>query len=181
MSIKEDIIKFFVKTYSRLTGVGQMQQVGTGEYKITEGAPELIRAAAAEGAVLLVNRVLPFKRGSTVSVFGRTQLDWFYTGYGSGGDVIRPYQINLAEGIKNCPKLKINESLLSIYEKWVEENPVDHGAWAFWPCSYLKCPLSAVGGRRKEIVTMRYCHGSSGEDRNAPEKGSYYRRRKGNA
>lgn len=178
MSIKEDIIKFFVKTYSRLTGVGQMQQVGTGEYKITEGAPELIRAAAAEGAVLLVNRVLPFKRGSTVSVFGRTQLDWFYTGYGSGGDVIRPYQINLAEGIKNCPKLKINESLLSIYEKWVEENPVDHGAWAFWPRSYPEMPLlsavvadAAKNSDHAVVVIGR----SSGEDReNVLEKGSYY-------
>ena len=62
MSVKENIMKFFVKSYARLTGVAQGQQVGQGDYSVTEGMPELLRSAAAEGAVLLENKVLPFKR-----------------------------------------------------------------------------------------------------------------------
>ena len=58
---------------------------------ITPGMPELLRSAAADGAVLLHNRVLPYPSGTKISVFGRTQLDWFCTGYGSGGDVNAPY------------------------------------------------------------------------------------------
>jgi beta-glucosidase len=178
MSVKENIMKFFVKSYARLTGVAQGQQVGQGDYSVTEGMPELLRAAAAEGAVLLENRVLPFKKDSTVSVFGRTQLDWFYTGYGSGGDVIRPYQVNLVDGIRNCGKLNINKNLLSVYEKWVAENPVDHGAWGFWPRSYPEMPLlnTVVAEAAKQsdyavVVIGR----SSGEDReNVLEKGSYF-------
>ena len=62
---------------------------------ITPGMPELLRQVAAEGAVLLENRVLPFAQGTKVAVFGRVQCDWFCTGYGSGGDVNAPYAVNL--------------------------------------------------------------------------------------
>ena len=57
---------------------------------VTDGAPELICKAGIEGSVLLRNDdVLPFKKTDKISVFGRCQYDWFYVGYGSGGDVIK--------------------------------------------------------------------------------------------
>ncbi|MBQ9045722.1 MAG: hypothetical protein IJ112_07260 [Oscillospiraceae bacterium] len=33
---------------------------------------------------------LPLSKQEPVAVFGRCQLDWFYVGYGSGGDVLMP-------------------------------------------------------------------------------------------
>ncbi len=68
--------------------------------------PEVLRKAAAEGAVLLKNdNALPLAaEGTTVSVFGRNQLEWFNTGYGSGGDVNNPYAVSLIEGLKNCKR-----------------------------------------------------------------------------
>ena len=54
---------------------------------VTDGAPELICKAGIEGSVLLRNDdVLPFKKTDKISVFGRCQLNWFYVGYGSGGN-----------------------------------------------------------------------------------------------
>jgi len=146
---------------------------------VTPGIPEILRAAAAEGAVLLENDgTLPLKRGATVSLFGICQLEWFYTGYGSGGDVIKPYGVNLADGVKNCDALKLNEQLLDIYEQWNKKNPVDHGYWGHWPRSYDEMPLTAEAVKAASensdtaVITIGR---SSGEDReNVLEKGSYY-------
>ena len=71
--------------------------------------PELsavARKTAGEGIVLLKNDgVLPFKSDDVVSVFGRVQNDYFYVGYGSGGDVKPPYRISLMEGLKQNGKV----------------------------------------------------------------------------
>ena len=80
--------------------LAQEQAHHNPEKKITPGMPELLRDAAAQGAVLLENRALPFPEGSRISVFGRCQVNWFCTGYGSGGDVNRPYQVGLLEGLR---------------------------------------------------------------------------------
>ena len=54
--------------------------------QITEGMPELVRQAAAEGAVLVKNNViLPLPKGCRVSLFSRVQYAYFYVSYGSGG------------------------------------------------------------------------------------------------
>jgi len=69
---------------------------------ITPGMPELLRSVAAQGAVLLENRVLPLESGTKISIFGRVQIDWFATGYGSGGDVNTPYIVNLLEALRRA-------------------------------------------------------------------------------
>jgi len=75
----------------KITGLLAQEQDHHNPAKtVTPGMPELLRTAAADGAVLLHNRVLPFEKGTAISVFGRVQLDWFCTGYGSGGDVNAP-------------------------------------------------------------------------------------------
>lgn len=53
---------------------------------------------------------LPLSESDVVAVFGRVQNDWFYVGYGSGGDVKPPYKVNLIEGLKN-EGVKIDETL----------------------------------------------------------------------
>ena len=144
MNFKAKVINAVTKLAAKLTGgTAQDEAAGILEGKITEGMPELIREAGQEGCVLLKNEgILPFTKDRQISVFGRVQYDYFATGYGSGGDVRKPYVINLIDGLKNCKELSINEELADIYKKWVDANEVDHGFWAHWPRSYPEMPLT---------------------------------------
>lgn len=175
MKLIDKIINFGMRTFGVLA-----QDSGhySGEKVITEGMPELIREVAAEGAVLLENKILPLKEGTTVSVFGRVQVDYFCTGYGSGGDVNAPYKVNLLEGLRNCPDIEVNEKLAGIYETWCEANPIDHGSWGRWPRFYPEMPLEkevAERAAKDSEVAVLVIGRASGEDREtllAP--GSYY-------
>lgn len=158
--------------------LAQEQAHHNPEKKITPGMPELLRSAAAQGAVLLENRVLPFPEGSRISVFGRCQVNWFCTGYGSGGDVNMPYQVGLLEGLRRCGRLTVNEELAEIYERWSEENPVGDEEWGAWPRFYPEMPLTRETVTRAAEVSgsaVVVIGRSSGEDReNALEEGSFY-------
>ena len=145
---------------------------------VTDGMPELLRKAGAEGTVLLRNDdVLPLSKDSRISVFGRVQNDYMYVGYGSGGDVIKPYTVSLMEGLRNVDAL-LNEELADIYSQWCKSNPPDHGFWGHWPHYYNEMPIddaliqkSAENSDCAVIVIGR----SAGEDReNYLTKGSYY-------
>ncbi|WP_294835998.1 glycoside hydrolase family 3 C-terminal domain-containing protein [uncultured Eubacterium sp.] len=180
MTFKEKFNDKIGKIVTKFTSVSQDEN-GDAEVEktITDGMPELARQAAAEGAVLLKNdNVLPLKEGTTVSLFGRTYKDYFFVGYGSGGDVIRPYNIDIAEGIENCDKLNLNYTLHNIYMEWREKNPVSHGYWAHWPLRYEEMPLTEeiVASARTESDTAVVTIGrSSGEDRDCDlANGSYY-------
>ena len=166
--------------YSKFNSLSQAEQARSKAPKvITRGMPEILRDAAAQGAILLENNgVLPLEKNSRVALFGRVQNDWFYTGYGSGGDVNKPYAVNLLKAVKNCNDLRLNEALAKTYSDWCSKNPVDHGVWGQWPRFYPEMPLTdrtvALDKRDGDtaIVTIGR---SSGEDReNALEKGSYY-------
>ncbi len=176
----EKIVGVGAAIYGKFNSLSQAEQARSKAPKvITKGMPEILRDAAAQGAVLLENNgVLPLKKGSRVALFGRVQNDWFYTGYGSGGDVNKPYAVNLIEGVRNCDGLELNETLAKTYESWCNENPVDHGVWGQWPRFYPEMPLTKreVTLDKKEGDTAVVVIGrSSGEDReNALEKGSYY-------
>lgn len=180
MTFKEKFNDKIGKIVTKFTSVSQDEN-GDAEVEktITDGMPELARQAAAEGAVLLKNdNVLPLKEGTTVSLFGRTYKDYFFVGYGSGGDVIRPYNIDVAQGIENCNKLNLNYTLHNIYMEWREKNPVSHGYWAHWPLRYEEMPLTdeIVASARTESDTAVVTIGrSSGEDRDCDlANGSYY-------
>lgn len=180
MTFKEKFNDKIGKIVAKFTSVSQDENGNTDvEKTITDGMPELARQAAAEGAVLLKNdNVLPLKEGTTVSLFGRTYKDYFFVGYGSGGDVIRPYNIDLAQGIENCDKLNLNYTLHNIYMEWREKNPVSHGYWAHWPLRYEEMPLTdeIVASAKAESDTAVVTIGrSSGEDRDCDlANGSYY-------
>lgn len=180
MSIKDKINNTIVNIANKVSGVSQEAIDRQNEPKIiTEGIPELARNAAAEGAVLLKNDgVLPLKKGSIVSLFGRVQYNYFYVGYGSGGDVNRPYQVNLIDGIKNCDSLKLNHNLADEYEKWCESNVVNDGVWGRWPFYYPEMPVSdslANKASNESNAAVVVIGRSSGEDRDCKlEKGSYY-------
>ena len=96
-----------LKAFVRRSGLSQAESgQAQGNASVTPWMPELLRRTAAEGAVLLKNDgMLPLAGGTQLSLFGRVQRDWFYTGYGSGGDVKKPYAVNLLEGIRRCKGL----------------------------------------------------------------------------
>lgn len=163
-------------------GSGLMQEENTaeGERYITPGIAELIRQAGAESCVLLKNDgALPLQAGAEVSVFGRCQLDWFYVGYGSGGDVKAPYYVNLVDGLQNAG-VKLNGEVLKAYKDWTsqEENEADHGWWGHWPMNYPEMPLDiglVLRAARTSDTAVVVIGRAAGEDReNTLTKGSYY-------
>ena len=148
-----------------------------GEAASDPAMSELLCRAAAEGAVLLENDgTLPLK--DKFALFGRTQADSFYTGYGSGGDVIKPYQVSIAEGILKECGLAPDAELLETYRKWAKEHPVDHGYWGNWPLNYPEMPLTedfvkGVAARAETAVVV--LGRAAGEDRDCLlQEGSYY-------
>ncbi len=175
-----DIKKAISKIVGSFTSLSQAEQSRkAAEKTVTPGMPELLRNVASQGAVLLENDgILPLKKGTRVTLFGRVQNDWFYTGYGSGGDVNKPYAVNLIEGIRNCEELILDENTAKLYENWCEKNPVDHGYWGNWPRFYPEMPLTedfVELARENSDVAVAVIGRSSGEDReNVLEKGSYY-------
>jgi len=140
---------------------------------------QLCRQAAAEGSVLLRNQdFFPIRGEEEVALFGRCQIDTFYVGYGSGGDIRPPYRVSIADGlIQNG--MKLNQEVLSAYQRWCEENKPDDGLlWGQWPMNYEEMPLedslieSAAKKNRKAIMVIGR---AAGEDRESlPEKGSWY-------
>lgn len=180
MRLKQKVISTAEAIAAHFNGLSQEESArAQAEKVVTPGMPELLRRAAAEGAVLLKNEnILPFPKDSRVSVFGRGQTEWFYTGYGSGGDVNKPYAVDLITGLRNCADLQLNETLAEQYAKWNAENPIDHGFWGHWPRFYPEMPVSdalcAAAAEASDCAVVVIGR-SSGEDReNALEKGSYY-------
>ncbi|MDE5973443.1 MAG: glycoside hydrolase family 3 C-terminal domain-containing protein, partial [Eubacterium sp.] len=180
MNLKNKISGAVQKIIDKLSGSGVMQDENTvnGKKFIFPDMPETALKAAEEGTVLLKNNgVLPLNINEKIAVFGRCQIDYFYVGYGSGGDVNQPYEINLIDGLKNNGA-KLNEKLLGIYNNWCKNNPVNHGFWGHWPMNYPEMELteSIVSDAAKDGETAVIVLGrAAGEDReNKLEKGSYY-------
>ena len=160
-------------------GLSQTSTEATADRTPFENMPALTRLLAAEGAVLLRNDgVLPFVNNEKLSVFGRCQKDWFFVGYGSGGDVNPPYTVDLIQGLADCESLQINDALAQIYHDWIVKNPPDEGFWGHWPRFHPEMPLTraivekaAAESEAALVVIGR----SSGEDReNTAEEGSWY-------
>lgn len=180
MTLKKKVEGLIQKIIDKASGSGVMQEENgaNGEKFIFPNMPEKCLQSAEEGTVLLKNEnaVLPIK-DEKISVFGRCQINYFYVGYGSGGDVNQPYEVSLIDGLKNNG-VRLNEELLAIYEKWCADNPINHGFWGHWPMNYPEMELSADVVKKagensdKAIVVIGR---AAGEDReNKLEKGSYY-------
>ncbi len=160
-------------------GVSQKENTAAGEQKPFGNMPQLVRQAGAEGIVLLknINNTLPYNKKTRLAVFGRCQLDYFYVGYGSGGDVNAPYTVNLIEGLKNNGA-DLNKGLLGFYENWCRENPVIHGFWGHWPMCYDEAEIdeyTVKTAAQESNAALVVIGRAAGEDReNKLVKGSYY-------
>ena len=135
--------------------------------------------AASEGAVLLKNEggVLPVLEDEVVSLFGRTQIDYYKSGTGSGGLVNTEYSINILEGFRNRG-IRLYEDLVKAYESWLLEHPFDIGSgWAQEPWSQLEMiPEDALirTAAEKSDKAIIVIGRLSGEDRdNTAKPGSY--------
>lgn len=181
MKIKQKLDTLVQKIVDAVSGNGVMQEENTadGTARAFEPMPDIALKAAEESIVLLknTNSTLPVKADEVISVFGRCQIDYFYVGYGSGGDVNAPYQVNLIKGLKDC-NANIYSPVLNLYEDWCEKNPVSHGFWGHWPMCFPEMELeerivkSAANNSHSAIVVIGR---AAGEDReNKPEQGSYY-------
>ena len=177
MKLIGKLYNHFVK---KTLGLTQEMTKAMGEKSLLPGYAEMIRKAAAEGAVLLKNDgVLPFRKDEKIAVFGRCQIDWFYVGYGSGGDVHAPYLVSLADALFARGAV-IDAEVYGKYYSWTQEkkNRADNGFWGHWPFSHPEMPLTETlvedAARRSEAAI--YVIGrAAGEDReNVLEPGSYY-------
>ena len=182
-SIPHNLMKLARRIFDRFAGNGLMQEENTAAREGYEvpGMRECLREMAGESIVLLQNEehLLPLKPAEPVSVFGRCQNDWFYVGYGSGGDVHPPYRISLMEGLRNAG-VNIDEELAQIYQNWctASENLPDHGWWGNWPYYYDEMPLEekyVQQAAKKSEIALIIIGRAAGEDReNTLTQGSYY-------
>lgn len=148
---------------------------------LLKGFAEFSRKIAAEGAVLLKNegQNLPIRQGENISIFGRTQINYYRSGTGSGGSVVVEYTTNLLDSLRSKKEITINEELAATYEKWVQENPFDNGGggWAAEPWYQKEMPLTdelVSEARKKSHKAIIVIGRTAGEDKdNADAEGSY--------
>ncbi|MDE6605455.1 MAG: glycoside hydrolase family 3 C-terminal domain-containing protein [Clostridia bacterium] len=185
-SFVDKLISKAQKLFDKFSGASLSQEsnVPVGERYVTPGLPDLIRQAGADGSVLLKNDgVLPLKSNNKVAIFGRCQIDYFYVGYGSGGDVKPPYKINFLQAMQEAEKqgkFSLDKLLADRYIQWCarKENLPFDGWWGHWPMNYPEMPLdrAVVEESAKQCdVAIIVIGRAAGEDReNTLEKGSYY-------
>lgn len=191
--LKKKLGKLLDRVVDRFMGNGLSQEMSkVPKSHLTPGSEELeelgitrkmqdcCREAAADGAVLLKNDgTLPLRKEQRIAVFGRCQLDWFYVGYGSGGDVNAPYRLSLADALLSRGAA-LHRPLLTAYQNWTREpkHAVTDTVWGRWPFSRPEMPVSdeLLFEARKDADTALVVIGrAAGEDRDLKlEKGSYY-------
>ena len=141
--------------------------------------PAFCRKVAADGAVLLKNdnNTLPFLKDEKISVFGRTQFDYYKSGTGSGGLVNVLYVTNIVDSLIK-EKANVNMELYNTYKEWLKDNPFDKGeGWACEPWCQKEMPItdelarSAAAVSDKALVVIGR---TAGEDKdNSNTEGSY--------
>lgn len=172
----------FVLSHIHHTGLEQELNRAdiTGKLVVPEIAQKA-RALAADGIVLLKNEngTLPIRKEDTVAVFGRSAVNYFTVGYGSGGDVIPPYHRNLMDGLLECG-VRVDGALASKYETWcsLPKNVPDEGFWGHWPMSNPEMPLSdadAAAAAQRCSMALVVIGRAAGEAReNVLKPGSFF-------
>ena len=141
---------------------------------------ETARRTVAEGNVLLKNDgVLPLKKGTKISLFGRIQFHYYKSGTGSGGMVNVDYVTGIYEALCDCEEVSLNKELLDIYKKWDEEHPFDKGiGWGNEPWSQLEMEVTrelAEDAAKKSDVAIVVIGRTAGEDQDNLDKPGAYR------
>ena len=140
----------------------------------------LARQMAAEGIVLLRNEenVLPLSKGCKVAFFGRSQLNYFKSGTGSGGRVNTDYVVSILDALEENENIHLNQTVKNAYTAWVKEHSFDEGTgWATEPWSQEEMPLEedfVKRARKESEVALIVLARTAGEDKdNSATRGSY--------
>ena len=177
MKLKDKIIKFAITHSDRLSQA--INKPVIGEPFVNEAMFDTCRRAAGEGIVLLKNNgVLPLQKQEEVAFFGRVQHDYFYVGYGSGGDVRAPYRISPLDAITARGDICYNRALAQTYRAWCKENVPFEGVWGMWPTCFEEMPLpleTVVGAAQTSSKAVVFLGRAMGESMdNKLKKGCYY-------
>lgn len=136
--------------------------------------------AVSEGCVLLKNdnATLPLPAKAKVSVFGRIALHYYKSGTGSGGMVNVSKVVGILDALKESSDIELNKDLLSIYEKWDAENPIEESkGWGLEPWFQKEMPLDdkiVEDAKNKSDYAIIVIGRSAGEDKDAQNtEGSY--------
>lgn len=136
--------------------------------------------AIAEGCVLLENKneVLPLKKDSVISVFGRIQNNYYKSGTGSGGKVNVTKVYSIVDGLEECGGVKLNTDLQEIYKEWEKDHPYDEGiGWGKERWSQDEMPLTdelVKSAADKSDCAIVIIGRTAGEDKdNSATEGSY--------
>lgn len=180
MKVFDKIASSIQKCINKMFGSGLAQDStkGEGDAKFSAEEERLALVAAQEGIVLLENDgVLPLR--GKVAVFGRCQVNSFYVGYGSGGDVKAPYKVSILQGLEEAQgEYFPDETLANKYRKWCKRHTPNEGYWGHWPMNYPEMPLdrqTVEDAAKRNSAALVIIGRAAGEDReNKLEKGSYY-------
>lgn len=132
----------------------------------------------AEGAVLVRNEGgLPLDKNKETAVFGRTQLDYYKSGTGSGGMVNVAKVTGIIDGLLECGG-KLNEELLQTYRDWLDEHPHDYGeGWGGEPWCQQEMPvtdeLAAKAAKTADAALVIIGRTAGEEQDNSDAEGSY--------
>lgn len=145
------------------------------------GFAEKCRGVAAEGAVLLKNeeKVLPLGGGEKISIFGRSQIEYYRSGTGSGGAVNVEYVSNILDALKANDSVEVNTEVADAYQEWLKSNPFDNGGggWAAEPWNQKEMPISlsfAQKAAEKSGKALFIVGRTAGEDKdNVDAQGGY--------
>ena len=137
------------------------------------------REVVSNSCVLLrnINSTLPILKNDTVAIFGRSQIETYYSGTGSGGLVNLPYIVNIVDGISSMRN--IYRPLLEAHINFIEEVPFDKGkGWAQEPYSQVEYAVSeeeVVNASKNSDIAVMVIGRLAGEDRDSgEEEGAYY-------
>lgn len=137
------------------------------------------RRAGAEGTVLLKNDgVLPLSKTGSTAFFGRVQRDYFYVGYGSGGDVNPDYLVSPMDALEARGDIAYDKALADRYRLWCQANVPPVMDWAQWPTCHPEMELSEeavqAAAQRNDaaVVILGRAMGEAMDNR--PEPGGYY-------
>ena len=137
------------------------------------------RRAGAEGTVLLKNDgVLPLSKTGSTAFFGRVQRDYFYVGYGSGGDVNPDYLVSPMDALEARGDIAYDKALADRYRLWCQANVPPVMDWAQWPTCHPEMALeeeavrAAAQRNDAAVVILGRAMGEAMDNR--PEPGGYY-------
>lgn len=177
MKLLQKMIKFTIEHSDKLSQA--LNKTVLDEPTINEAMSATCRQAAAEGIVLLKNDgVLPLQKNVETAYFGIVQQDYFYVGYGSGGDVSATYRISPMDAIRSRANIRYNKPLADAYQAWSASHVPFDSVWGMWPTYYEEMPLTdaqirqAAETSQHAVLFLGRAMGESMD--NKAKKGYYY-------